>query len=96
MKQEMDKGKNPSSSNYLCQKFEREFRIVIDNMAKEEFEWEDSQPIPYQPCGSILTTLGFLPQSMSQESNDFKLFKDLWEVLDGNKVSSGRCEVTSD
>jgi hypothetical protein len=33
-------------------------------MASEETEWEDSMPIPYQPCGSILTTMGFLPERM--------------------------------
>ena len=52
-------------------------------MGKEEIQWTRDQPIPYQPCGSILTTLGFLPQSMSQESTDFKLFKELWALLGG-------------
>ena len=56
---------------------------MIANMANEEPEWEETDPIPYQPCGSILTTLGFLPQSMSQESIDFKLFKALWDLLEG-------------
>jgi hypothetical protein len=58
---------------------------VIENMAKEEQEWEDTQPIPYQPCGSVLTTLGFLPQSMAQDSQDFKMFQDLWTLLQGDK-----------
>lgn len=29
--------------------------------------------------------MGFLPQSMSQDSKDLKLFKDLWDLLDGEK-----------
>jgi len=41
------KGKNSTSSQYLCQKFEREYRVVIANMASEEAEWEETQPIPY-------------------------------------------------
>ena len=60
-KEEVERARNPTSSNYLCAKFEKEYRVVIENMAKEEYEWEETQPIPYQPCGSILTTLGFLP-----------------------------------
>ena len=55
-------------------------------MASEETEWEDSMPIPYQPCGSILTTMGFLPERMPQESNDFRLFSDLWALTDGEKT----------
>lgn len=43
----MEKNKNPTSSQYLCQRFEKEYRIVIDNMAKEEQEWDETQPIPY-------------------------------------------------
>jgi len=53
-------------------------------MATEEQEWDETDPIPYQPCGSILTTLGFLPQTMSQESADFKHFRDLWTLLEGD------------
>lgn len=53
--------KNARSVSYLCKKFEKEYRIVIDNMGKEESEWTRDQPIKYNPCGSILTTLGFLP-----------------------------------
>jgi hypothetical protein len=47
-------------------------------MANEEADWNEEQLIPYQPCGSLLTTLGFLPQEMAPESEDFKLFRDLW------------------
>ncbi len=34
--------KNKVSSQYLCQRFEREYRVVIQNMASEESEWQDS------------------------------------------------------
>ena len=29
--------------------------------------------------------MGFLPQAMAPESKDLKLFKDLWDLLDGEK-----------
>lgn len=64
---------------------------MIANMANEEAEWEETDPIPYQPCGSILTTLGFLPPTMAQDSIHFKLFKDLWNLLGGE--NSGGVEV---
>jgi len=71
----------------LCRKFEREYYNVISNMASEEQEWNDTQPIPYQPCGSILTTMGFLPQAMAPESNDFIKFKELWRLLGGEETN---------
>ncbi len=36
IEEEVQKSKNSTSSQYLCQRFEREYRIVIENMAKEE------------------------------------------------------------
>jgi len=29
--------------------------------------------------------MGFLPQSMAPESKDLKLFKDFWDLLEGEK-----------
>jgi hypothetical protein len=29
--------------------------------------------------------MGFLPQTMAPESKDFKLFKDMWDLLEGEK-----------
>ena len=31
--------------------------------------------------------MGFLPQSMSQESKELKIFKDLWDLLEGDKLN---------
>lgn len=36
IEEEALRNKNNTSSQYLCQRFEREYRIVIENMAKEE------------------------------------------------------------
>jgi hypothetical protein len=36
------KEKNKVSDKYFCKKFEREFSIVIQNMASEEQGWQES------------------------------------------------------
>jgi len=72
---------------FLCQKFEKEYRIVVHNMSNEEEGWTEESPIPYRPCGSVLTTLGFLPPDMPPESEDYSLFKDLWDMMEGEQRS---------
>ncbi len=39
LQEEAMKEKNKVSDKYFCQKFEREFQIVIQNMASEEQGW---------------------------------------------------------
>ena len=39
LEQEAQRAKNNMSLKYLCQKFEREFRTVVLNMATEEKGW---------------------------------------------------------
>ena len=39
---EVSRSKNQASSQYLCQKIEREYRVVIANMASEETEWDET------------------------------------------------------
>jgi hypothetical protein len=47
MKQESKDSVNKKSIKYLCQRFEKEFRAVIQNMANEEADWAEDQLIPY-------------------------------------------------
>ncbi len=58
---------------------------MVHNMSTEEEGWSSESPIPYRPCGSVLTTLGFLPPDMPQESEDYQLFKDIWDVMEGEQ-----------
>ena len=52
-------------------------------MKQEEENWNEEQNIPFPAYGSILTTLGFLPLRTSEDSEDYKLCKDLWNLLEG-------------
>jgi len=40
--EEVEKARNPTSTSYLCARFEKEYRVVIENMAREEYEWEET------------------------------------------------------
>lgn len=80
------KARNQNSSSYLCQKFTREYNTVLSNMASEEKDWQETQPIQYHPCGSILTTMGFLPHAMAPDSNNFNKFNELWKLIGGEQT----------
>jgi len=71
LKRETEASRSTINDMFLCQKFEKEYRIVVNNMSNEEEGWSEESPIPYRPCGSVLTTLGFLPPDMPQESEDY-------------------------
>lgn len=58
---------------------------MVHNMSNEEEGWTSESPIPYRPCGSVLTTLGFLPPDMPQESEDYQLFIDIWDLMEGEQ-----------
>ena len=34
-------------------------------------------------AGSILATMGFLPENVTPERPDYKLFEEMWEIMDG-------------
>ena len=61
------------SSEHAFQKFKKDFDRVINNMKQEEEDWDEGLNIPFAATGSILTTLGFLPLKMQEESEDYKL-----------------------
>jgi hypothetical protein len=52
-------------------------------MAVEE-KWSEDQPIPFLFFGSILTTLGFLQPEIAEDSEDFLLVRDIWNLLEGH------------
>ncbi len=39
--------------------------------------------ISFQQTGSLLATLGFLPANVQPDDNDYKLFEELWQIIDG-------------
>lgn len=48
-----------------------------------EDDWDQTMMISFQQTGSILATLGFLPANVVPEDNDYKLFEELWQIIDG-------------
>lgn len=52
-------------------------------MEKQEEDWDMSMQISFQQAGSILATMGFLPENVTPEHADYKLFEDLWALMDG-------------
>jgi hypothetical protein len=55
----------------------------MKSMAAEE-KWSEKQPIPFLFLGSILTSLGFLQTEIAEDSEDFLLLRDLWNLLEGD------------
>jgi hypothetical protein len=41
LKKESAESVNKKSTQYLCRKFEKEFRLVIQNMGNEEADWTE-------------------------------------------------------
>lgn len=52
-------------------------------MTAELEDWDPTQPIGFQEAGSILTTMGFLPNQISAEGEEYTKFGDLWKLLRG-------------
>ena len=52
-------------------------------MAAQEEEWDASKSCSFDQTGSILASMGFLPEQVTPAYPDFKLFEDLWELVDG-------------
>ena len=52
-------------------------------MEDSEEDWDMTQPVTFQHAGSILATMGFLQESVTEEKPDYKLFEELWELLEG-------------
>jgi len=43
-------------------------------MAKQEDEWDPSQPVIFEQAGGILVTMGFLSERATEMHPDYKLF----------------------
>lgn len=71
------------NDKFLQSKFERDFNQVVRNMAVEE-KWSEDQPIPFLFFGSIMTTLGFLQAEIAEDSEDYILVRDIWNLLEGD------------
>ena len=52
-------------------------------METQEEGWDQSQMMNFEQAGSILATMGFLPENVTPERPDYKLFEELWELLEG-------------
>ena len=60
----------------------KQFNQVLLNMENAE-EWDQTQLITFQQAGSILATMGFLTETVTEEHPDYKLYEELWDLMDG-------------
>lgn len=67
----------------MGQKLMKQFNTVIDNIARQEDEWDTSQPVAFDLVGSILTTMGFLPDNLDNQHIDYGLFEEFYELMEG-------------
>ena len=66
----------------MISRFMKDYDQVLSDMARDA-DFEVSNRITFDQAGSILCTLGFLPENINQQKPDYRLFEDLWEMLDG-------------
>lgn len=90
-KREKSKASVPTeneSSKYLIARINKEFDSVLQDMSQQE-DWKMDTPIAKVAAGSVMTTLGYLTPNITEESDEFKTFEELWELLP--KESDGVC-----
>ena len=58
----------------LGQKFLKQFNEVLRNMENSEEDWDQTQLVTFQHAGSILATVGFLQEDVTEDRPDYKLF----------------------
>ena len=66
-----------------AQKFLKQFNEVLSNMETQEDDWDRTKLITFQHAGSILATMGFLPENVTPERPDYALFEEMWELMEG-------------
>ena len=91
LEKEKKKVKNPESTQHIALKFMKQFDNVIEKMAEQE-DWDSSQLVSFQQAGSILATMGFLPEKVTPEHPDYALFEEIWELMEGTAREGVRVE----
>ena len=74
IKQAAAKSKNKESTQHTGQKFMKQYAEVLRNMESQEEEWDQTQLVSFDQAGSILATMGFLPENVTPERPDYKLY----------------------
>ena len=64
------------------EKFKKDFEQIMADMKASE-DWEEGQKINFEQTGSIMATLGFLPENVAPGKPDYALFEELWAIVDG-------------
>ena len=67
------------------EKFNKDFDQVMADM-KESEDWTEGNRITFEQAGSIMATLGFLPENITPEKADYALFEELWQMMDGENA----------
>lgn len=70
----------------------KQFNLVLHNIEDAEEDWNKSMPISFQIAGSILATMGFLSNNVSEDHPDYNLFQELWDILEGSEREGIKAE----
>ena len=70
----------------------KQFDLVLHNIEDAEEDWDKSMPISFQIAGSILATMGFLSNNVSEDHPDYNLFQEFWDVLEGSEREGIKAE----
>lgn len=65
-------------------KFAKDYEQVLADMQNQD-GYEPNELLTFEQAGSILCTLGFLPENVTPTKPDYGLFEELWELLEGNQ-----------
>ena len=64
------------------ERFNKDFELVLADM-KDQENWKEGERINFDQTGSIMATLGFLPENIAPGKPDYTLFEELWDLVDG-------------
>ena len=65
-------------------KFVKDYEQVLADMQNQD-GYEPDELLTFEQAGSILCTLGFLPENVTPAKPDYKLFEELWDLMEGNE-----------
>ena len=71
IKQAAKKSKNNESLQVIGKKFLRQYNEVLSNIEANEEDWDMTMRITFQHSGSILTTMGFLQETVTEGKPDY-------------------------
>ena len=73
------------NNEILMKRFRKQFDEIIEKMSIHEQEWDPSHPLSFNQAGSIIQTMGFLPEETREGRPDYAMFVEFWEMVDAEQ-----------